>query len=241
MQPQAEVTFGWDIYLLAGVGSSRTIFTECMKDLQRRYAESGMSSRIRVLYPYGDHTQNLYYQLLKVRKDLYRLRKAVQSGAKAASEHIRQLSAGRPVLFIGHSGGGVAAYQAAVMLGQEGVIPDWRVVQIGSPRLPIHEAYADKVHCIVAVDEKGYCADYITRLGSWGGISRNRFGIPFWDRDKYAPKHIIPIRTIGGHQHYFRIEAPFVHPERGTNLGLVTDTIWEQVASNLGRTISGML
>lgn len=211
-----------------------------MNDLQRRFEQSGMISRIRALYPYGDHTRNLYAQLLMVRKDLYRLRKAVQSGAKAAVEQIRNLSAGRPVLLIGHSGGGVAAYQAAVMLGQEGIVPDWRIVQIGSPKLPIREEHADKVHYIVSVDGKGFCADYITRLGSWGGISRNRWGVPFWNRMKFAPKHIIPVQTIGGHQHYFRKEEPFVHPERGSNLGLVTDTIWNRVASHLESAASSL-
>ncbi|NBD23341.1 hypothetical protein [Paenibacillus glycinis] len=231
---QGEIALDWDIYLLAGIGSTRTIFAECIKELQRRYSESGKSSRIRELFPYGDHTHNFYRQLLKVGKDLYRLSKSVQYGAHAAAEQVRQLSAGRPVLFIGHSGGGVAAYRAAVMLWREGVIPDWRVVQIGSPRQPVHADHADKVHYIVAVDDKGECADFITRIGTWGGFSPSRNGVPLWNRVKYAPKHIVPVPMLGGHQHYFRKEEPFVHPERGSNLRMVTETIWACIAGGLG-------
>ncbi|MBM7563219.1 hypothetical protein JOC55_000151 [Paenibacillus sacheonensis] len=230
---EAEGTFDWDIYLLAGVGSSRTIFAECMKELQRRYAESGFFPRIRELFPYGDHTRNFYMQLLKVRRDISRLPKSAQSGAKTVAKQIRKLSSGRPVLFIGHSGGGVAAYQAAVMLSRGGIIPDWRVIQIGSPKLPIHGQHADKVHFVVSVDEKGDCTDFVTSLGSWGGFSLSRRGLPFWNRSKYAPKHIIPVPMIGGHKHYFRKEDPFVHPERGSNLGMITDTIWERIAREL--------
>ncbi|MFC4810299.1 hypothetical protein [Paenibacillus sp. GCM10023250] len=230
---QAEAIFEWDIYFMAGVGSSRTIFAECVKELQRRYAESGRSSRIRELFPYGDHTHNFYRQLLKVRCDLSRLGRTVQIGAKAVADQVRQLSAGRPVLFIGHSGGGIAAYQTAVLLSRDGTIPDWRVVQVGSPRLRIRQEHAGKVHYVVAVNEKGECADFITRIGSWGGFSRSRYGLPYWNRRKYAPMHIVPIATIGGHQYYFRKEAPFVHPERGSNLRMMTDMIWERVAREL--------
>ncbi|WP_219837380.1 hypothetical protein [Paenibacillus sp. R14(2021)] len=238
---QLDVTLDWDIYLLAGVGSKRTIFAECMKELNRRYSESGKMIRIRELFPYGDHTQNFYRQLLRVRKDLSRFRRAVQSGAKSVAEQVRQLSAGRPVLFIGHSGGGVAAYRAAVMLSREGVIPDWRVVQVGSPKMPIHKDDADKVHYMVAVTENGECADFITRLGSWGGFSQSRYGIPYWNRVKYAPNHILPILTLGGHQHYFRKEQPYVHPERGPNLVLIIDKIWDHVVRELSFSARGMM
>lgn len=225
----ADVTSEWDVYLLAGVGSRRTIFAECVKELQHRLTDNGKISAIRELFPYGDHTHNFFQQLLQVRKDLYRLRRAVQFGARAVAAQVRKLSAGRPVIFIGHSGGGVAAYQAAVMLSEEGCITDWRVIQVGSPKMPIQREHKDKVHYVVAVNDDGECADYITRLGSWGGISRNRFGIWYWNRSKYAPKHIIPLALVGGHQHYFRREAPYVHPERGSNLVIIIDTIWDRV------------
>ncbi|SDW13458.1 hypothetical protein [Paenibacillus sp. CF384] len=238
---QADVTLDWDVYLLAGVGSSRTIFAECVKELQHRYAEAGKASSIRELFPYGDHTHNFFQQLLKVRKDLYRFRRAVQFGARAVAGQVRKQSAGKPVLFIGHSGGGVAAYQAAVMLHKEGVIPDWRVVQVGSPKMPIAADYISKVHYVVAVNEKGACADLITRLGSWGGISRNRYGMWYWNRAKYAPKHIIPLPLIGGHQHYFRKEAPYIHPERGSNLVVMIDVIWERVARELALAASSLM
>lgn len=224
----------WDIYMLAGIGSRRTIFSSCMKELERRYAEHGRSPCIRDLFPYGDCTRNFYYQLLLVRKDLFDLPCMAHVGANAIISQVKANSAGRPVLFIGHSGGGIAAYQAAVMLERQGVIREWRVVQIGAPRIRIRREHADRVHYVVCVDDAGSCADYITLLGSWGGIRRNRLGIPYWDRAKYAPDHILPVRTLGGHQHYFRTEAPFVHRERGSNLRVITDLIWERVLGKLG-------
>ncbi|TJY44000.1 hypothetical protein E5161_00965 [Cohnella pontilimi] len=220
----------WDIYLLAGVGSSRSIFAACKRELQQRFQEEGRDPVIRELFPYGDHSVRLIRQVMEVGADLAGLRGLLRSGGRDAAEQVRTLSAGRPVLFIGHSGGSVAAYQAAVKLSEEGVIPDFRVVQVGSPKVPIRPEHRRKVSYFVAVDDQGHRVDPITRLGRWGGWARNRLGVRYWDKMKYAPGLIGSITVLGGHEHYFRNDDRYIHPERGSNLSLTLDSIWERVA-----------
>ncbi|BBH20655.1 hypothetical protein Back11_20000 [Paenibacillus baekrokdamisoli] len=224
-----ESPFDWDIFLLAGVGSTPAIFNDCKRELQQRFHEIDRDPVIYSLFPYGDHTQALWRQLLVVRKDLSRLSKAVMSGAKVVAEQVRQLSTGRPALFIGHSAGGIAAYQAAVMLSMHGDIPDFRVVQVGSPKLPIPSEFSHQVSYFHSVDEHGKSNDPITRIGSWGGWNRNRLGLLYWDRSKYAPGFVKTITVIGGHANYFRDRDPFIHPVRGSNLKLTLNTIWDQM------------
>lgn len=229
---KAENGAEWDIYLLAGIGSTAAIFRECKRELRRRFQEAGRDPVIRELLPYGDDTQSILRQLLEVGTDLARLRLPGKwrSGGREAAEQIRQSSMGRRVLLIGHSGGGVAAYEAAVILRGEGAITDFRIVQVGSPKVPIRIVPCDRVSYFVAVDENGQHVDSVTRLGSWGGWRRNNRGLLYWDRYKYAPGHIGTITVLGGHQHYFRNNDPFIHPVRGSNLSLTLDSIWERVA-----------
>ncbi|MBW5446334.1 hypothetical protein GE107_09710 [Cohnella sp. CFH 77786] len=220
----------WDVYLLAGVGSSRSLFAECKEELRLRFREAGREPVIRELFPYGDHTIRLWRQVAEVGADLARLRGFLRSGGREAAAEVRKWSSGRPVLFIGHSGGCVASYHAAARLMDERAIPDFRIVQVGSPKVPIRPAYRDKVSYLVAVDERGTCRDPITWLGSWSGWSRNRHGVWYWNRKKYAPGHIGQIMMIGGHEHYFRSDGSYVHPERGSNLKLTVNSIWDRVA-----------
>jgi hypothetical protein len=220
----------WDIYLLAGVGSSQSLFNACKRELRERFRAEGREPVIRELFPYGDQTQRLLRQVLEVGADLVGLRGWMRSGGKDAAEQVRTLSAGRPVLFIGHSGGCVAAYQAAVMLMQEGVVPDFRIVQVGSPKVPIRDRDRDKVSYFVAVNEDGKRVDPITRLGRWGGWARTNRGWWYWDKCKYAPGHVGTIMVLGGHEHYFRNDELYTHPQRGSNLALTLEGIWARVA-----------
>lgn len=224
-----EVAMEWDIFLIAGVGSSTSIFNDCTHELQQRFHETGREPVIRSLFPYGDRSQSLMRQIAAVGKDLSRLGTAVRAGGKAIAEQVRRLTDGRPALFIGHSGGGVAAYLGAYLLCTEGVISDCRVIQVGSPKLPIHPDYRSKVSYYFSVDDNGKRNDPVTRIGSWGGWNKNRLGMWYWDRRKYAPGHISTITVMGGHPHYFRGRDPFIHPSRGSNLTLTLNTIWDHV------------
>jgi len=220
----------WHIYLIAGVASTPHIFDECKRELKQRFLDAGRDPVIRELLPYGDHTQSIFRQVLEVGRDLSRLGAAYRPGGRAVAEQVSRLSAGHPVLLIGHSGGGVAAYQAAISLSAEGIIPDCRIIQVGSPRMPIRSDFRRKVSYFRAVDENGKLKDPITRLGSWGGWSRSRLGVLYWNRLKHAPGHIGTITVLGGHPHYFRSKEPYWHPQRGSNLSLTLDRIWERVA-----------
>lgn len=221
----------WDVYLVAGVASSPSFFHACKRELRQRFRQTGRDPVIRDLFPYGDHTHKMWRQLLEVSADLVRLVGSWRSGGREAAAEVRRLSKGKPVLFIGHSGGGVASYHAAVRLMDEKAITDFRVVQVGSPRVPIRPAYRDKVSYFAAVDERGKLQDPVAMLGSWSGWSRSRTGYWYWDRKKYAPGHIRGIPVLGGHEYYFRNDGEFVHPVRGPNLTLTLDSIWERVAN----------
>ncbi|WP_276352337.1 hypothetical protein [Cohnella caldifontis] len=221
----------WDVYLLAGIASMPGIFNACRKELRERFLREGRDPVIRELFPYGDHTHRIWRQLFEVGADLVRLQGRWRSGGKEAAAEIRSRSAGKPILLIGHSGGGVAAYHAAVRLMAEEAVPDFRIVQVGCPKVPIRAEYRDKVSYFAAVDERGRLKDPVTMLGSWSGIRRDSRGFPRWDRRKYAPGFIGKIGILGGHEHYFRNDGTYVHPVRGANLTLTLDGIWERVAS----------
>jgi predicted alpha/beta hydrolase family esterase len=225
----------WDIYLLAGIGSTPSLFNECKRELRRRFRESGRDPVIRELFPYGDHTHKIWRQVLEVGADLARLRGSWRSGGSEAAAEVRELSRGNPVLFIGHSGGCVAAYHAAVRLMNEKFVPDFRLVQVGSPKVPIRPEYRSKVSYFTAVDENGKRRDPITLLGSWSGWSRGRSGMWYWDKRKYAPGHVGQIMMLGGHEHYFRNDDAYVHPDRGSNLSMTLNSIWDRVAKEAVR------
>ena len=220
----------WDIYLLAGIGSSPSSFAECKRELVKRLEGAGRRPAIRELFPYGDHTNKLWRQALVVGADLARLHGAWRSGGAEAAAEIRRHSAGAPILFIGHSGGSVAAYKAAVELMDERTIPDFRIIQIGSPKVPIRAVYREKVSYYVAVNENRLRTDPVTLLGSWSGWSRSTTGSWFWDKRKYAPGFIGEIMTLGGHEHYFRNDEQYIHPVRGSNLMVTLDSIWDKIA-----------
>ncbi|MFB9328596.1 hypothetical protein ACFFSY_21895 [Paenibacillus aurantiacus] len=221
---EKAITEDWDVYLLAGIGSTRAFFTDCKAELTARLARIGLAPAIRELFPYGDQTQSMVRQIYDVHGDLSRIRSA-RLGGRSAAQQVKERSLGKPVLLIGHSGGGVAAYQAASILADEGAIPDFRVVQLGSPKVPIRQEHKSRVHYFFAVDEALKYRDPITRIGTWGGWKRNKLGLLYWDRRKYAPGHIATVTLLGGHPHYFRSRAPYVHHERGSNLSLTLNAI----------------
>ncbi|MFD1954177.1 hypothetical protein ACFSL6_08320 [Paenibacillus thailandensis] len=207
------------IYLLAGVATSPTIFTVCIDKLEKLFKDDGLEPVIDTIFPYGDASRRLYRQVLEVGSDIPRRVKLARVGGREALRSIKPACNGEPLLLIGHSGGGAAAYQAARMLYEQAGVDNFRVVQIGSPRIPIDPRLKDKVSYFHAVDEKGKPVDPITRIGSWGGFTASRkLAVPMWNRMKYAPGHIEGIRTIGGHADYFRHMAPYIDQQSICNL-----------------------
>ena len=143
---------------------------------------------------------------------------AAQAGpAGPIVEAIRERSAGRVVVLIGHSGGGVAAYHAGLRLLAEGAVRDCRIAQVGSPKVRIHPALRERTAFFYAADARGRIRDPIARFGTWGGIRRAAAGIPVWDARRWAPGHIAPVTIDGGHKDYF-LHGPSGSTGQATNL-----------------------
>ena len=145
---------------------------------------------------------------------------------------IRGRSAGRVVVLIGHSGGGVAAYHAGRRLLAEGAVRDCRIVQIGSPKVRIHPALRNRTAFFYAADEHGRVRDPITRLGTWGGIRRAAAGVPVWDPRRWAPGHVAAIMIDGGHKDYFSCDRP-VGQGRITNLDRTAEAVLNWLVRSL--------
>ncbi|GBG10886.1 hypothetical protein PAT3040_05656 [Paenibacillus agaridevorans] len=208
------------VYLLAGVKTTTCAFNACKEKLETQLRSEGVDPVIRVLFPYGDCSRSVIRQVLEVRSDLSNRMKAGRIGGRNVWEQLKDSmkdEEGR-FLLIGHSGGGAAAYQAAKMLEENGMIRDFRVVQVGSPRTPIHPRLQDKVSYFHSIDRDGKQNDPITRIGTWGGWIRKGRSVPRWSRFKYAPGYVEGIPVIGGHADYFRNSEPFVDTEAVCNL-----------------------
>ncbi len=207
-----------NIYLLAGVATSSSIFTECQSKLEKLFRTRDVEPDIHVIFPYGDASRSLVRQVLEVRSDLSNRLTAGRIGGVKALSHIRDTLRGERMLLIGHSGGGAAAYQAAKLMYDNEEVADFRIVQVGSPKTPIAARLQEKVSYFHSVDREGKPNDPISRIGTWGGWSRSKFAVPQWNRRKYAPGYVEGIATIGGHADYFRHTHPYTDQESICNL-----------------------
>lgn len=217
-----------DIYLIAGVATALSSFFECRKKLERLFAQDGKQTTIHVLFPYGDYTRNVWRQIWEVRSDFNSWLLPWRIGGRAAAEAVRASRQAEQVLMIGHSGGGVAAYQAARLLLRNGDIEggNLRIAQIGSPKIPIEPHLRDRVAYFHAVDGDGRLSDPVSRIGSWGGWSAGKRSLPRWNRRKYAPGLVKGITVIGGHENYFRHTAPYVDGQSVCNLDKTVEGIY---------------
>ncbi|MGM0882148.1 MAG: lipase family protein [Bacillota bacterium] len=213
------------IYLLAGVATSNSIFNECKIKLEKLFQSDGLEPVIHVVFPYGDASRNLVRQVLEVRSDLSNRMRAGRVGGQIALRKIKQTLTGDRMLLIGHSGGGAAAYQAAKMLHENGEINDFRIVQVGSPRNPIDPVLQERVSYFHSVNSLGKLNDPISRIGTWGGWSRDRYAVPRWNSWKYAPGYVEGIPTVGGHADYFRHTKPYTDQEAVCNLDKTIDRV----------------
>ncbi len=217
------------IYLLAGVKTSSSIFVECIRRLEEKFCRDGKSAEISTVFPYGDMSRNLLRQVFEVKSDLSNRSKAKRIGGKLAYSQIKQKLPEQcnRVLLIGHSGGGAAAYQAACLLDKEKHDMDIRIVQIGSPRMPILPQMKRKVSYFHAIDQTGKAIDPICRIGSWGGWGSETGVRPLWNASKYSPGHVEGIATMGGHADYFRHEPPFFDSNNICNLEKMMDRVYD--------------
>lgn len=227
---------GIDIYLLAGVRTWPSFLQPFGSRLTERFQQEGCrDATVRIVYPYGDYTRGLLRQIREVKRDLSgRKPGGAWIGGMAAAHAVRLGSAAnRSVLLIGHSGGGVAACNAARLLLREGAVAHCRVVQIGSPKVRIHPDMRGLVGYFYSVDARGRRSDTVTRLGGWGGFRLTAGGWPVWDRRLHAPGHIGTIRIVGGHPDYFRSGPPFMLGQE-SNLQRTLDAVWNWVWKSIG-------
>ncbi|MCR2803468.1 lipase family protein [Paenibacillus soyae] len=206
------------VFLLAGVKTTTCSFNACKDRLEEQLRSEGIDPNIHVLFPYGDASRNLIKQVLEVKTDLSNRMRAGRIGGRQVWQQIKDTVKGERALLIGHSGGGAAAYQAAKMLAEAGIMNDFRVVQVGSPRTPIDPSMRERVSYFHSIDSWGKLNDPISRIGSWGGWIRTGRSIPRWNRFKYAPGYVEGIPTLGGHAHYFRNTAPYIDTDSVCNL-----------------------
>ncbi|GKU76260.1 hypothetical protein [Paenibacillus sp. L3-i20] len=207
-----------NVYLLAGVKTTTGSFNACKEKLEEQLTSEGIQPAIHVLYPYGDASRNWVRQVFEVKTDLSNRMKAGRIGGRNVWQQIKDNVTSDRTLLIGHSGGGAAAYQAAKMLEEEGVLRDFRIVQVGSPRMPIHPRLQEKVSYFHSIDSLGKMNDPISRIGSWGGWNRAGRMLPQWNSYKYAPGYVEGIPTVGGHADYFRNTEPYMDTEAVCNL-----------------------
>lgn len=199
------------VFLLAGVKTSPSAFHALEQRLQHKFAEKGFESDIEILFPYGEMERNLLLQIAEVRADLssYVFRGGI--GGRKVWSKIKENESRPKLLMIGHSGGGVAAYQIARKLYEDKTPINTKVIQIGSPKTRIIPALKGKISYIHAIDEHGRWKDPITKLGSWGGwtLQQQHVPLPRWDARKYSPGRIMGVNTLGGHADYFRHSPQF--------------------------------
>lgn len=247
----AEDWDGIDYYLLAGVATWPSFFRVCAERLAEISTTDGRpNGRVRVLYPYGDHTRSLPLQLRDIARDMRRSRALGDTAAKiarianaavpggeargieAAADVVRRESESRRVVLIGHSGGGVAAYHIALRLLAEGQIDDCRIVQIGSPKVRIRPDMRARVGYFYGVNAAGR-RDPVTRIGSWGEVRRSNRGLPMWDAACYMPGTVQAVTIVGGHADYFRSGEPYVI-DGESNLDRTIRIIQEWLTSSSG-------
>jgi hypothetical protein len=225
------------IYVMAGMATSPQFMERFRVTLQGRLEQSEHVDHSEALFPYGDNSRRLISQLWEIRHDMrLRFRRITNSiGGNRILTSIKQqvtVKGDHKMLFIGHSGGGVAAVQAAqLLLEQNRELQPFPVVMIGSPRCRIPDVMQNSVLSLHAAGRSpkeinaGISPDVVTRLGTFGGWTAGLRRFPSWQVDKYAPANILSVPIIGGHADYFRDSEPYVNPMGTSNLDITLEAI----------------
>ncbi len=152
-------------------------------------------------------------------------------GGQRVLRQVRVLGARMPLLFVGHGGGGVAAYHAAELLEREGC--DVRfVAQVGSPKVPISSGFRGRVGYL-AKKGIGVEGDPLTWQGSWAHdnykLSAHRYpGLLYSAAESrtrlYAPERVELVDIRGQHPSYF---SPMKGKGPVSNLAKSLNVLWE--------------
>jgi pimeloyl-ACP methyl ester carboxylesterase len=219
--------YGIDLYLMAGLATTPHFMEKLRVALHGWLEQWWRPVHSELLFPYGDRSRRAFPQLWEIRSDMRRgfrrLYKSVGGNRAIEALEIRRVRLDRDrktTLFIGHSGGGVAAVHAAQLLSERQGDSDCLIVMIGSPRCRIPEGLRQSVLSISAAGK-----DFVPRLGSFGGWKAGMLRIPSWHSDKHAPGEMRSVPIIGGHADYFRDNAPYVNPMGQSNLDITLEAI----------------
>ncbi|MBD2863177.1 alpha/beta hydrolase family protein [Paenibacillus oceani] len=219
------------VYVAAGVYTSPNFMEGVLKavvDVLEREPKLDVVGA-GLLFPYGDWSCPLLPQIRQVYRDMT-LRSGNYERSLGGGRILSEVGSGDEadiLLFIGHSGGGVASVHAASLLDERLPAIQTRIVQIGCPRFAIPPVMCDRVRYLYAAKANGSGKDPITRIGSWGGWEKGAAGVPRWNPLKFAPDERIPVPLLGGHADYFRNYEPFRCAEGHSNLDLVLEKMLE--------------
>jgi hypothetical protein len=225
------------IYLMAGMATSPNFMERVRVALQGRLEQSGKVVHSELLFPYGDNRRRLIPQAWEIRHDMrLRFRRIAYSigGNRVLTSIQSQLTVNGEdkFLFVGHSGGGVAAvHTAKLLLERQHVLQPFPVVMVGSPRCRIPDEMQNYVLSLHAAGKSqkginaGISPDVVTRLGTFGGWTAGLRRFPSWQVDKHAPANIRSVPIIGGHADYFRDCEPYVNPMGTSNLDITLEAI----------------
>lgn len=216
------------VFAAAGVYTSPTFMEDILATAVTLLENNTTLQVVRsgLTFPYGDWSCGLLKQIRQVRRDMSLRRGTFERsiGGRSLIGSFGDLSGVDALLLIGHSGGGVAAVQAASLLGGPLSGLDVHIVQIGCPRFAVPPELTARVRYLYAVHPAtGATKDPICRIGSWGGWERSGLGVPRWNPLKFAPGERTPVPIIGGHADYFRNRPPFRDEDGRTNLDLVSE------------------
>jgi hypothetical protein len=244
-----------EAYFLAGLATATHFMERFRLAFLDLLAQSGIRDRLgrpvhsELLFPYGDWNRRALAQLWEIRSDM-RLPPAKISISIGGKRALAAMAAGKPVtgrgrttLFVGHSGGGIAAIHAAHLLMKSGSRSKCLAIMIGSPKCRIPQELRQSALSISAAGirsaekvAEGKSPDLVSRLGTHGGWVRSMergqgnhsgFGmkLPSWHKHKHAPGTLITVPIVGGHADYFRESAPYVNSEGVSNLALTLEAI----------------
>jgi hypothetical protein len=218
---------GVDLYFIAGLATAPHFMEKFRVAIHSSLEQWWQPVHSELLFPYGDWSRRPFAQLWEIQSDmrlgLRQLDKSIGGNRALAAMEIRRAGSDlgrKTTIFIGHSGGGVAAVHAAQLLSERQGGSDCLIVMIGSPRCRIPEGFRQSVLSISAAGK-----DFVPRLGSFGGWKAGKLRIPSWHSDKHAPGEVRTVPIIGGHADYFRDSAPYVNQMGNSNLDITLEAI----------------
>ncbi len=170
------------LYLLSGLATAPNFMDHFRLALHRMVEEKAASVHSELLFPYGDWSRRTIPQLREIGHDMRlgvsRYERSI-GGKRAieAMESKRTLNAGRrQTIWIGHSGGGIAAVHAAGILAEREGEAQCPVVLIGSPKCRIQQELRGSVLYVYAVGDS-----LPSKRSFWFFRQNSRPDLPSWN------------------------------------------------------------